>query len=406
MTQPSNRRFVMEDRIGAVAGVQGYDDDLQGISNATLNTAGVVKTNGSSIYSSSLITASDIDTGTITGTQLASADLAGLSNDTLTVSGFVKTDGASVFSVDVTNYANKAGETFTGDIVAPNVISGTVASNHVTINGNTIRAFNGASASDLFVGNNSSGENIVVQGGTSVTFRGPLISAQNMFTASNGLTVYNDGLSNEAIVFSGTALKSNPNDGTMEADANAIYSTTKATHGRGVIPSMLFSSGTKTYASSASVQNLFPVATDTLAMAANTTYMVEGLIQITVPATSSAAHTMSLTLNGGTAATTGQVMCFATQNNTAANAIPTAASSYLMTGTSALTIWATASTAATACYRTVYFNGIIRCTTAGTFIPQFTTSIASVAIPAGNVNNYITLNPIGANTAVSSGKWS
>lgn len=321
-----------------------------------------------------------------------------------------------------------AGPTFTGTVTAPDVsvtnvatasklratsTSSSSASDAPFIAGSPTGAHLGISQSSISSMSDTStftdlnlqpaGGNITLGlGGGNVTVG---TSATTATIVGSLVTATGDGTVAPLRIPAGTLMGTVTAD-VIETDADAFYGTANATHGRGVFATNLFSSGTATFSSTTGAQNLFPVPNDTLAMAANTTYMVEGLIHISVPATSSAAHTMSLTLNGGTASTTAQVMAFATQNNTSATAIPTAAASYLLTGTGASTIWATASTAATAVFRTVHFKGIIRCTTAGTFIPRITTSVASVAIPAGRSDNYITLTPIGSNSVTSIGAWS
>lgn len=316
---------------------------------------------------------------------------------------FTGTVNATDASVTNTLTASKLRATSTGGASSSSaaIISGTASGAHIGIGTQGIVAMSDASTASTLNLQLTGGDISIAGGGgnvtvgtsaTTSTFVGPLVTATG------------DGTISPLKVPAGT-LQATPSEKVIEADANAFYGTTNATHGRGVVATNLFSSGTATFVSSTAAQNIFPVPNDTLAMAANTTYMVEGLIHISVPATSSAAHTMSLTLNGGAASTTGQVMAFATQNNTSATAIPTAAASYLLTGTGASTIWATASTAATAVYRTVYFSGIVRCTTAGTFIPKITTSVASVAIPAGRSDNYIRLTPIGSNSVASVGAW-
>lgn len=308
--------------------------------------------------------------------------------------------------VSVTNVAtaNRLRATSTGGANSSTaaIITGSPTGNHVGIGTQGIVAMSdGSTMSTLSLQANGGDINIATGGGnvavgtsaTTATFAGAIVAATGDGTVA-------------PLKIPGGTLMATPTNDVIEADADAFYGTTNATHGRSVIATNLFSSGTATFSSTTGAQNIFPVPNDTLAMAANTTYMVEGLVHISVPATSSVAHTMSLTLNGGTASTTAQVMAFATQNNTSATAIPTAAASYLLTGTGASTIWATASTNGTAVFRTVHFKGIVRCTTPGTFIPRITTSVASVAIPAGTTNNYIMLTPIGSNAVTSIGAWS
>jgi len=408
MPQPASKRFVMEDKFTTDLALKAPIASPTFTGTVTAGAGGITVPSGNITLTSGNITAS---AGTITANTVAGASV----NST----GNVGADYEVAAGTRLRSY---------GDILAETRILSNSAT--AITNSSTAHAVQAGPGTGLNVRLGNDGTNAAVQAvnngaysALNVNSLGGTVNVGSSSTTSNILGTVNVGSAGTTTTAVGglvTAtgngtlaplkipagtLMGTPTEDVIEADADAFYGTTNATHGRGVIQTMLFSSGTPTFVSTASAQNVFPVPNDTLAMAANTTYMVEGLIHISVPATSSAAHTMSFTLNGGTATTTAQVMAFATQNNTSATAIPTVAASYLLTATTASTIWATASTAATAVFRTVHFKGIVRCAAAGTFIPRITTSVASVAIPAGTTNNYITLTPIGSNTVAAVGAW-
>jgi hypothetical protein len=406
MPQPANKRFVMEDKLTTDLALKANIASPTFTGIATFGSISSVNSNSavnaaSSITAGTHITATlgniTAGAGNITatgGTVTGGAGVTATTGNVVATAGDVNATAGDVNATAGAVNAFKIRATSTesafGDDAA--IITGDPTQLHIGIGSAMILARGPSGASTLSIQANGGNLNIGATTSTT-TVDGSLITATGNGTIS-------------PLKIPAGTLMTTPTDDVIEADANAFYGTTNSTHGRGVMPTMLFSSGTAAFTSTTAAQNLFPVPNDTLAMAANTTYMVEGLIHIQVPAASAAAHTMSLTLNGGTAATTAQVMAFATQNNTSTTAIPTAAASYLLTGTGASTIWATASTAATAVFRTVHFKGIVRCTTAGTFIPRITTSVASVAVPSGTSNNYMTLTPIGSNTVSSVGSWS
>lgn len=399
MPQPANKRFVMEDKLTTELALKAPIASPTFTGIATFGSISSVNSNSqvnaaSSITAGTHITATlgniTAGAGNITatgGTVTGGAGVTATTGDVVATAGGV-TAATRILSNSTTAITN----TSTGHAVQAgpqaglNVRLGTDGTNA------GVQAVNNGAYSTL--GINSLGGNISIgNASTTTTLVSPLVTATGSATLA------------PLRIPAGTLLTT-PVDDVIETDTNGFYATTSTTHGRGVIATNLFTSGTATFTSTTGAQNLFPVPNDTITLADSTAYFVEGLIHISVPATSSVAHTMSFTLNGGTATTTAQVMAFATQNNTSATAIPTAAASYLLTSAGASTIWATASTAATAVFRTVYFSGILRCTTTGTFIPKITTSVASVAIPAGTTNNYIKLTPIGSSSVVSQGTWS
>ena len=90
-----------------------------------------------------------------------------------------------------------------------------------------------------------------------------------------------------------------------------------------------------------------------------------------------------------------------TTNGTAATTNATS-TTYVVTETNATVTVAVAA----ATNRTIYVRGILRTSTAGSLIPQFTYSTAPGAVPTLGTNNFFMLYPIGSSSVVSSGVWS
>ena len=206
---------------------------------------------------------------------------------------------------------------------------------------------------------------------------------------------------------SGTNLTS-PSAGAHEYDGTALYGTTSTTHGRGVIPTMLFTSGTNTFTSTTTAQNLFPSAQDTLQVAGSTTYLFEAAFSINVPASGELAHQLQFAI-GGTATTTSWQWQSTAGAPSAVGGLPTSAGGSGNNGTtsglSTLASVSTTSSASSSVYRATIIKGIIRVNGAGTLIPQIGFNTAPGSTPVGFANNYFMLTPVGSNTVAAVGVW-
>lgn len=393
MTQPTSQRFLMENRIGAASGVQGFDADLQGISNALLTTAGVIKTNGSSVFSSALIVDSDITVGTIANDKLADADLKGIGNATLTTAGVLKTNGSSVYS--------------SGLIVNADITAGTIANDRLVNTGITF----GSTAQAL--GSTVSNIAGVTVNSTTIPTSKTLVTTDTSTGAFTGgiTTATGNGTIQPLKIPAGTLLGT-PVSKVIESDTSAIYATTDAAHGRGAIKTVLFTSGLSPAVSNLSTaQALFPVPNDTLTVAGSTTYMFEAVFTVQQSATNSVAHALQFAI-GGTATTTSWGWVASCNNGNSTSGVfsaTNAQASGTTSGLSTLTTISSASTAGTISNRNVIVKGIIRINATGTLIPQIAFSapatVTTYPTVTTFVNNYFSLTPIGSSSVASIGAW-
>jgi hypothetical protein len=146
------------------------------------------------------------------------------------------------------------------------------------------------------------------------------------------------------------------------------------------------------------VQPWFPTAGG-VTIVANTTYYFEGRLYST-RAAGSTSHTTAVQF-GGTANVTAidyEAVCRTGDTNALA-----ASNQFRGTATSALVVKA-ASTSTTE-DTDIEVNGMVRFTTAGTFIPQFIYSVAPGGTPTIKRGSYFILRPFGDNNVTSVGTW-
>jgi hypothetical protein len=203
--------------------------------------------------------------------------------------------------------------------------------------------------------------------------------------------------------FAPGVLLTTPAGGAMEYDGKAPYFTpdTSAIGGRGVIDTSLIAvvgAIPRALTSSTTAQPLFATPTNgALALAAGTTYMLEGWLNI---ATGTVAHTKAL-LFAGTATFTSFHFSTMSIMVAAAGTPGTAQTTWFNAATGGNINSATSTTAA----GVVWVRGIIRCNVAGTLIPQIRFSVAPTGTNTTGTNSYMKLTPIGSGTVTSIGAW-
>jgi len=166
-------------------------------------------------------------------------------------------------------------------------------------------------------------------------------------------------------------------------------------------PSVIWTSNAANFTGvdGSSAQPVFEAANDTITLAANTTYLVQGQYYISTAGTTS--HTFGL-LFGGTATFTSSNIIYTCTNG--ATDVLSAASSFHSTTPGTVCVLTPAT--ATATHHLVTFSGTIRTTNAGTLIPQYKWSATPGAAGVSAANNYIKLIPVGADTLAQAGGWS
>jgi hypothetical protein len=148
------------------------------------------------------------------------------------------------------------------------------------------------------------------------------------------------------------------------------------------------------YTNGTSAQNWFSTA-GSATVAGSTTYLLDGLLLMTNGTTS---HTVGLSFAG--TATLTSIAYLATASAGAVNSTVTTQNTTMVTQATNTVVTAAITTAGTQ----IRVYGLVRVNAGGTFIPQFTFSVAP---GAGNVlaNTFLRLIPIGTNTVATIGSW-
>lgn len=153
-----------------------------------------------------------------------------------------------------------------------------------------------------------------------------------------------------------------------------------------------------TLANSASAQSPFEAARDVITLPASTSYLMEGMVQIT--GMGGTTRTTALQFDAGTATLTG-IMYHAQISTGAANTISTVFNTFTAVAATAQVLNGTVTTASA----TIWWKGIVRINAAGTFIPQIKFSADPTGTILSKKDSFFTLTPLGTNTAGSVGSW-
>ena len=199
---------------------------------------------------------------------------------------------------------------------------------------------------------------------------------------------------------------------TPASSKQAIYATNAAGTGKVVIAHKdsaglivpllepIFTSNVAdfTLANSASAQSPFEAARDTLTVVASTTYLMEGLVQLT--GMGATTRTTALEFDAGSATFTA-ISYFGEIYTGAAQTIPTASGQKHCIAATAQILNATVATAAA----TIKWRGLVRINGAGTFIPQIKFSADPTGTLISEQDSYFMMIPLGLNTLGSIGSW-
>lgn len=147
-------------------------------------------------------------------------------------------------------------------------------------------------------------------------------------------------------------------------------------------------------------QPWFPTA-GAVTLKANTTYLFGGLLH-TFRAAGAVSHTTSV-LFGGTVTLTD--IKYLAKCKTGDTSLSDGALNATLIAVQSATVIKAASTSTTE-DTVIEVLGSLRCTTAGTLIPQFQYSAAPGGAPTIAKNSYFWLNPLGSNTVAIRGTWS
>lgn len=157
-------------------------------------------------------------------------------------------------------------------------------------------------------------------------------------------------------------------------------------------------SGDFTLANSASAQSPFLAANDVITLPASTTYLMEGMVQIT--GMGATTRTTALEFDAGTASLT-SIMYHAQISTGAAQAVSTVFNTFTAIAATAQILNATVATASA----TIWWKGLVRINAAGTFIPQIKFSADPTGTILSKKESFFLMSPLGSNTVASIGSW-
>lgn len=143
-------------------------------------------------------------------------------------------------------------------------------------------------------------------------------------------------------------------------------------------------------------QPIFPAAVDTITLQPGT-YLMKGVFHIHTTGTS--AHTLAL-LFGGTAVVQDIGYCASASN--AATEVLGALNAFMGAAATAVVITASLSSAS---HHSVWIDGVVRISAAGTFIPQYQWSAAPGVAGVTLRDGYFQLIPIGTAATAAVGPW-
>ena len=274
-----------------------------------------------------------------------------------------------------------------------------------------------ASGGDIYIGDNS--PKGAVADGTGI-----LVSA-GAITISGAMSVIADGVGSGNISSDGSisgasisgfifpsigtasnapiALTSGTNlttavGGAIEYDGKAIYGSTGT--GRGAIAIQMISIATSVNAltNGTAAQSIFASASDTISLAASTTYTFEAEYKLTTGTTA-----RLISIGFATTGATAPTMFFttlATSLATASSAVRTQDSNHFITPAGGNAV-----SSSSVAYTTISVRGVIITSTSCTVNPQLTFSAAPGGTNQTAIGSYIIFTPVGSNTVASVGPW-
>jgi hypothetical protein len=282
-------------------------------------------------------------------------------------------------------------------------VTGNVAGGNLTTGGQVVATGN------VTGGNVNTGGRVVaignITGGNLST--GGTVSATG---AVSGLTVNGfirppaGSASQAPVLFTAGTNTSVPAAGALEYNGSVFLSTPAAAQ-RGLMPTEYLVALATNYTGidSASAQKVFNIPSDgSVAVLANTTYMIEGLYIIAPSITFNAESLQTLFALGGGATLTS--IRYVADSSTG---LATASSSLTrrQASTAGATTVTTAAPGGAATNFVVQIRGVIRTNTAGTLTPQMQFTGPPGSAPVVQANSFFRLVPVGSGSVTSIGAW-
>ncbi len=314
---------------------------------------------------------------------------------------------------------------------ADTLVATNFSSSNIRTTGGSVTGFTGAattlvatnfssgniyqSAADTLVATNFSSGNLLMPAGT--VLHGGGIGSSG-FTAGIGSPTGNLWIRGNVELTSGNtivaplrfrpsasgAVLSTLANGAVEYDGLTLTFISDNRYGRAAIPATIYTSGTgvsltPTATGETTNQNLFPAANDTITLPTGT-YYIKMVILVTRGATSTTSAQLRIRIAGsGTAA--------GTFSGTAIGSIAAggATNQFMFSGvTLAVDNLVTAASTTAAGVYNVIVEGVMRVTTAGTFIPQYSLSAAltgATTATAPSALNFMTIQQMATSSSVA-----
>jgi hypothetical protein len=209
------------------------------------------------------------------------------------------------------------------------------------------------------------------------------------------------GVGGAPLEFQSGSIETTPEAGDIEYDGKVFYGTPQAAE-RGFIPTSMISAVQAAYSlgtiSANTVLQCFPTAYNAATLSGTTTYLIEGQILITKPATTTCTVGMGFITTSLTV-TSLEYTCLGW--TAAANGLATAQGSVHISGIAGKAVTATGTTVEV----TLMFKGILRTNAGGTIEPALYFSASPGTGTTVNVGSYFQLTPIGTNTMTQIGTF-
>ena len=366
------------------------------VSNIAIGTAPFTVTSTTQVANLNVATAGTVTTAA--QPNITSVGILGLLDvDNININGNTISSSNTNGNIDISPNG-------TGDInlVADTVVVGdSNTQSIVTTNGtgNLLLSTNaGTNSGNIVIVQGTNGNIDITTNGTGVTNITRALLAAGTATASTA----------PLKMTSGTNLTA-AEAGAVEYDGTTLTFTPSTNYGRAAIPATVYTSGvgtslTPTATGEATAQALFPAAGDTITLPIGT-YHITLVATITRGATSVTSATARINFGGG-----GTAVGSFTGTAVSSVAAAGATSQFMFNGV-ALTVdnVVSAANALAAGVYNIMITGILRITTAGTFIPKYSLSanLASASTAtAPSALNYLMIQSVGTSgTAAATGGW-
>jgi predicted TIM-barrel enzyme len=393
--------------VSGVITASSFSGSLVGIATTALTSnysqvSGISTNVIGGISSVTRLSVSGVSTFTSGPVLIGSGTSTGTASQTLQVTGGVYvSSNVGIGITRPTSLLTVSGNTLISGIVTALSFSGSLNGNDASLTRLSVSGISTFTTGPVLIGSGTStgtvSQTLQVTGGAYISSNvgvGTTRPTALLHIAPGGTSA-----NSSPIKLTSGSLLTSPEDGTIEYDGKVHYSTPSSTTGRGVIPSILFTSGTNTFANVGTAQVVFPSTNDVLTVVDATTYMVEGSIYIDQASLNTRSLGFSIKGGGSATFTSTALQVLSTKDTDLSTNSPLLTLVTTETNTTVTTSNANR-------YILLKISGLIRINVGGTINPTIIFNSAPGAVPTGSSNNYLYLYPIGTNTVDKIGSWS